>query len=522
MSVQLQTLKDARAPKLILLSENRFSFTLPDFLQNSVAKHPQKNLIEFRNRRLTYEEVESASDRFAKYLQDSGVVKGDRIAIKLENSPEFILSWFGAAKLGAILVPINYQYKEAETDQILEHCSPKIVLTEKGLFSSVAGNESKVIFMNEDSMKGMTSGSGAYEKNALEPSDPLVIIYTSGTTGRPKGVVQSHRTYVLTGLAFPFWLGLNGEDRILACLPLSHINAQAYSTMGAIGIGATLILQEKFSLSNFWDLARENRATEFNSVGAMLMLMYKHSEQPRSDHSIKIAYSAPALSEEIRAELERRFDLKVVFGYGLSESTFGFIEPLEGPRKLGSMGKIRSYPGFPNRSMIADESDGELPTGDTGQILVQNAAIMNGYYRDEERTRETLRNGFLHTGDLAYVDADGFYFFVDRSTDVIRRGGENISSSEVEAVILSHPEVMECAVVGVPAELSDDELVAFVVAKAGIQVSQDEIRNWCGDRLARFKIPNKIFLEESLPKGATFRTNKKELKRIAKERLEVP
>ena len=240
------------------------------------------------------------------------------------------------------------------------------------------------------------------------------------------------------------------------------------------GAGATLILQEKFSLSTFWDQARENEATEFNSIGAMLMLMYKHSLEPRSDHLVKIAYSAPALPEAIRGEIERRFHLKVVFGYGLSESTFGFIEPMDGPRKPGSMGKIRSYPGFPNKAIVADEEDQELPTGSKGQILLQNAAVMNGYYRDDQRTSETLRNGFLHTGDLGYVDADGYYFFVDRSSDVIRRKGENISSSEIESVILSHPEVTECAVLGVPSELSDDEIVAFVVAKTGSNISGDD------------------------------------------------
>jgi carnitine-CoA ligase len=497
------------------LPENRFIFTLPDFLQNSAKKHPQKNLIEFDSRTLTYEEVDSASDRFAKYLQDSGIIKGDRIAIKLENSPEYILSWFGAAKLGAILVPINVQYKETETNQIIDHCSPKIVLTGKNLFSSSV----PAVSVDEDSMRAMASGSSFYEKNNLVPSDPLMIIYTSGTTGKPKGVVQSHRTYVLTGLAFPRWLGLSSEDRLLTCLPLSHINAQAYSTMGAVGAGATLILQEKFSLSTFWDQARENKATEFNSVGAMLVLMYKHSLKPRSDHSVKIAYSAPALPVEIRGEIEQRFHLKVVFGYGLSESTFGFIEPVDGPRRPGSMGKIRSFPGFTNAAIIADEDDRELPTGSTGQILLQNAAVMNGYYRDDQRTRETLRNGFLHTGDQGFVDADGYYFFVDRSSDIIRRKGENISSSEIESVILSHPEVTECAVLGVSSELSDDEIVAFVVAKPASHISGDEIKEWCDERLARFKIPGKVFLEESLPKGATFRTNKKELRKLALERL---
>jgi carnitine-CoA ligase len=496
----------------VTLTENRLDLTLPGFLSDTVRKHPQKNFIEFENRALTYQEVDSLSDQFAKFLKESGVTKGDRVAVKLANSPEFIVAWFASAKLGAVTVPINYQYKESETNQILGHCLPKIVLSTKDLFSTSPPPESRVVWMDEDSMEGMTKGGASYESPKLDPSDPLVIIYTSGTTGSPKGVVQSHSTFVITGLSFPMWLGLTDEDRLLTCLPLSHINAQAYSTMGVIGSGATLILQQKFSLSSFWDKVRDSRATEFNAVGAMLMLMYKHTTQPRRDHYVRIAYSAPSLPEEIRNEIERRFNLRVVFGYALSESTFGFIEPISGVRKQGSMGKIRSHPQFPNRAIIADTDDAEVPIGTTGQILLQNAAVMNGYYRDGKRTAETMKNGFLHTGDLAYRDSDGYFFFVDRSSDVVRSKGENISSSEIESVIISNPEVTECAIVGMPSELSDDDIIAFVVVKSGSGINENEIKQWCRERLASFKVPAKILFKESLPKGPTFRTDKKQLK----------
>jgi carnitine-CoA ligase len=495
--------------------DKRFTLTLPDFLTDSVKRLPQKNLIEFQNRALTYEEVGTLSDRFAKFLQDVGVTKGDRVAIKLANSPEFVIAWFAIAKLGAITVPINCQYREAETSQILEHCLPKVVLSSKDLFSSSDLKGSTVVWLDEDSLKEKASGSSKYVGDSLLPSDPLVIIYTSGTTGTSKGVIQSHRTYVLTGLSFPRWLGLTSQDRLLTSLPLSHINAQAYSMMGTIGAGATLILQEKFSLGGFWDQANEKGATEFNAVGAMLMLMYKYSTQTRKDHSVRIVYSAPSLPEEIRGEIERRFNLKVVFGYGLSESTFGFIEPIDGPRKQGSMGKIRSHPEFPNRAIIADGDDREQPVGATGQILLQNAAVMNGYYRDEDRTAKALSNGFLHTSDMGYMDSDGYFYFVDRNSDVIRRRGENISSSEVESVITSHPEIIECAVIGVPSKLSDEEVIVFVVARRGSVLGEDDIKRWCKERLAPFKVPARIFFKDSLPKSATFRANKEQLKRDA-------
>ncbi len=505
-----------------MFMESSLAFTLPDFLADSAKRHPQKNFIEFENRALTYGEVDSISDRFAKFLQELNVGKGDRVAIKLANSPEFIVAWFASAKLGALTVPINYQYKEAETSQILNHCLPKVLLSHKDLLSSSIPAETTVVWLDEDSLKEKVRGGSRYNiENTLLPSDPLVIIYTSGTTGTPKGVVQSHRTYVLTGLSFPRWLGLTSEDRLLTCLPLSHINAQAYSTMGAIGADATLILQERFSLGSFWDQARDKGATEFNAVGAMLMLMYKHSTQSRRDHNVRIAYSAPSLPGEIRNEIERRFNLKVVFGYGLSESTFGFIEPVDGPRKDSSMGKIRSYPQFPNRAIIANDDDQELPVRTTGQILLQNAALMNGYYLDDKKTAQALRNGFLHTGDLAYMDSEGYFYFVDRNSEIVRSKGENISSSEIESLITSHLEVTECAVVGVPSELSDEDVVAFVVPRRGSTINEDDIKRWCKERLAPFKVPARVLFTDSLPKSATFRTNKQQLKREAIASLSV-
>lgn len=498
----------------MLLTEDLRDLTLPEFLHNSAKLQSGKIFLEMHDRTFSYEDIDSLSNRFAKFLRDIEVRKSDRVAIKLVNSPEFIVAWFACAKLGAITVPINYQYEESETKQILDHCSPKVILSSKELLSSSSvSKDATLVWLNEDKLRETTRGSSNYTKVDLLPSDPLVIIYTSGTTGSPKGVVQSHRTFVITGLSIPIWLGLKSEDRLLTCLPLSHINAQAYSTMGAIGAGSTLILLEKFRLGDFWDQVREKNVTEFNAVGAMLMLLYKHSTTPQKNHNVRLVYSAPALPEDVRDELERRFNLRIMFGYGLSESTFGFIEPLNGPRKPGSMGKVRSHPLFPNVAIIGDEDDREVPAGKAGQILLQNAAVMNGYYRDIDRTEKALRNGFLHTGDLAYEDPEGYFFFIDRNSEIIRRRGENISSAEIELVILSNPEVGECAVIGVPSELSDEEIVAFVVPKDGSVIFESDIKLWCRDRLAQFKIPAKVILKDSVPKTATFRINKQQLKK---------
>jgi crotonobetaine/carnitine-CoA ligase len=499
--------------------------SVPDLLRKAAELKGSRAFLYYRGQALSYAALEQRSNRIANALREMGIERGDRVALLLPNCPEFLLAWFGILKAGAIAVPLNVQLRPPEQLRLLRHCGAKALFlsshhAQVGELAQGACPGLRHLIYSDAKGPGPTLEELASEHEALPPpislapDDDACIIYTSGTTGRPKGVLLSHRTYVLTGQAFPYWLGLTEQDRLYTCLPLYHINAQAYTIMGALSIGASVVLSERFSASRFWQELASSGATQFNFIGAMLIILAKRppGEEERL-HRVRIAYGVPAFDERLRRELEARFGFRIVFGYGLTESTFGFIEPLGEPRRPMSIGKPRQHPeGRINEAKIVDEQGNELPPGRIGEILLRNPAVMKGYYRDPELTREVLRDGWLHTGDLGYRDEDGFFYFVDRKKDIIRRRGENISSQEVELVLAQHPKVLQCAVVPVPSELTDEEVKAYIVPLPGQELDPLELFKWCEERLAAFKVPRFIEIRESLPMTPTGRIAKHLLK----------
>ena len=429
----------------------------------------------------------------------------------LPNSAALVLAWFGLARLGAIILPIKTGYTGAEVGYLLGHAEPSVVLAASRYLAAIRSSWSGPLVSLEPGAEGKTSwpellASPAAEFPPVGEEAPAVLLYTSGSTGTPKGVLQSHRTFVLTGEAFPWWLGLTSQDRLLTPLPLFHINAQAYSTMGAIGAGATLILLDGFSASRFWEQARASGATQINALGAVLTILLKQPRTPAErDHRVRLIYAAPALPAEPHQAVEERFGVRLVVGYALSEGTFGTITPLGTPFPLGSMGLPRHHPdpAIRNDVRILRDDGREAAIGEVGEIVMRGPAVMLGYYRDPEATRDALRDGWLFTGDLAFRDEQGFYTFVDRKKDLIRRRGENVSSVEVEQVILLHPKVLEAAVVPVPSELTDEEVKAYVVPRPGSALTPEEISAWCAWRLAAFKVPGIVEVVAELPRTPT-------------------
>jgi carnitine-CoA ligase len=484
-----------------------------DLLETAVARGPNRPLLLFDDRQYSYADFNRACNRTANGLSRRGIRAGDRVAMMLENSPGFLFCWMGLAKLGAIAVPINPAFKPPEALQLLRHSQAIMAVGEAESWGVLDG-------VQQDCPELRTLASpdelAAGEPDDLGPTsvaddDVAVFIYTSGTTGAPKAVMQTHRTYVLTGEAFPWWLGLTGDDRLLTSLPLFHINAQAYSFMGTLGAGASLALLPRFSASRFWDQTRRYRATEFNAIGAIVSILMKQPPRPDdSDNPVKLCYTALALNEAEHRAFEHRFGLELMIGYGLSESTFGTITPRGEPFPFGTMGRARQHPrlGRINEARVVDEHGRDAPTGEVGELLLRNPATMRGYFKDDERTAEALRDGWLHTGDAVRQDNDAYLYFVDRRKDVIRRRGENISSTEVEAAILTHEAVLECAVVPVPSDLGEDEVKAYVALKRGSRLTAEELAAWCSERLADFKVPSQIEFRPSLPKTPTERIAK--------------
>jgi len=346
----------------------------------------------------------------------------------------------------------------------------------------------------------------------IDPRDPVVLIPTSGTTGRSKLVTQTHQGYTLAGEGFPAWVGLTPEDRLITALPIFHINAPAYSLLGSMAIGASVVLLERFSPSRFLDAARQHGATEFNMIGAMLeMLMRQPERDDDADNPLRVCYTGPTPPRERQLEIERRFGIEVVCGYGLSESTYGTFWP-RGQRPYETLGTARQHPtlGHINDARVMADG-GEVPFGEIGELELRNPAIMLGYYGMPEETAEVLVDGWLRTGDLVRRNDDETFTFVSRKKEVIRRRGENLAPSEVEEALVQYPDVLEAAVIAVPADLGEDEVKAFVITKPDSELDLDALRAALGSRLSRFKLPRFVEVVDELPRTPTGRVAKHRL-----------
>jgi len=345
---------------------------------------------------------------------------------------------------------------------------------------------------------------------AAQPDDIAVLIPTSGTTGRSKLVIQTHRAYVMAAEGFPFWMQLTADDRMMTSLPLFHINAPAYSVLGSLACGAGLVLLPRFSGSGFLDSARRHGATEFNAIGAMLEILMRQPERDDdADNPLRLCYTGPAPDEQRHLSIERRFGITVVCGYAMSESPYGLVWP-HGRRPFGSLGTLRQHPtlGVVNEARVVDDAGNDVPDDAPGELLLRNPAVTPGYWQMPEVTAETISAaGWLHTGDLVVRDPGGVYTFIARKKEVLRRRGENVSPLEIEAAIASHPDVLECAVVAVSSELTEDDIKAFVVGTADLP----RLREWTAAQVAPFKVPRYWQLIDALPRTATARVAKHQL-----------
>jgi len=339
------------------------------------------------------------------------------------------------------------------------------------------------------------------------------LIPTSGSTGRSKLVIQTHRAYAMAGEGFPYWMDLSADDRLMTSLPLFHINATAYSTMGSLACGAGLVLLQRFSASAFIECARRHRATEFNAIGAMLEILMRQPPQPDdADTVLRLVYTGPAPTRVRQEEMEARFGFRIVCGYAMSETPYGLIWP-RGQRPYGTLGALRQHPtlGTVNSGRVVDDDGREVAAGEVGELLLRNPVITPGYWQMPKETAATVVDGWLHTGDLVTAGSDGCFTFVARKKEVLRRRGQNLSPAEVEEAILAHPDVWECAVVGVASDLSEEDIKAFVVPAPGRAPDLPSLREFAAARLSTFKVPRFWEAVDALPRTAT--------SRVAKHRL---
>jgi crotonobetaine/carnitine-CoA ligase len=476
--------------------------TVPQLLVDAAGRDPDGGWLHSDDAELTFAEAAAAVGGRAVMLGEHGVARGDRVLLTARTTPAYLLTWLAITSMGAIVVSTNPASTRAELAGLIRQTRPRAIVTDTELGALI--EHPSVLDVDE-----LAGPPADVPGGAVKPDDLAALIPTSGTTGRSKLVMQTHRAYAMAGEGFPFWMQLNAGDRLMTSLPLFHINAPAYSVLGSLACGAGLVLLPRFSASGFLDAARRHGATEFNAIGAMLEILMRRPERPDdADNPLRLCYTGPAPERGRHLEIERRFGLRIVCGYAMSETPYGLIWP-RGSRMYGTLGTVRQHPtmGVVNEARVVDDAGRDLGPGETGELLLRNPAVTPGYWQMPDETAAAITSDrWLRTGDLVIRDANGVYTFVARAKEVLRRRGENLSPLEVEDAIQAHPSVVECAVVGVASELSEEEIKAFVVTSGPADF--DALREWTAHRLTAFKVPRYWQQLDALPRTPTQRVAK--------------
>ena len=469
-------------------------------LARNVAERGAHPFILHAGRRVSYAELDRLTNRAAHALRGLGVAPGDRVTLALGNSVEYLVAAFGILKAGAVLNPVNPGLGARELGYILAHAEPRVGVCDSPGMTAACRVVTRAAL---DAL--VTASPDTAPDVQIGPGDPSTLLYTSGTTGNPKGVVFNHGSMGIGGRHFIEALGLTGDDVILAVTPLFHGNAWG-AVQTALHAGGTVAFPTAFHVSEFWPLVHETRATVLYTLGTVLaMLLTRAPSEAERTSPLRVILGLG--SAPIRDDVIRRFGVRhVAECFGSTDAGVVTITPLGAAWRPGSCGP--PVPGVELR--VLDDEGRPLRPRETGEIAVRSPARMAAYFRDPEQTALALRDGWFLTGDLGWLDEDGWLHFVDRKRDVIRRGGENVSSVLIEKTLREHPRVAEAAVIGVPDPVLGQEIKAFVVASG--PVTEDELRNFAAARLAKFQVPRLWEFRESLPKTPTQRVEKYKLR----------
>jgi carnitine-CoA ligase len=474
--------------------------TIPGLLLRAAERDPDGVWLLTDDGTLTFAAAAGEVARVAERLADGGVTRGDLVVLTARNTTPYLLCWLALTSMGAVAVATNPESTDAELAGLVDQVRPRHVVADADV---------------DMFARGWADGrpGGIRVDFDVAPDDLATLIPTSGTTGKSKLVMQTHRAYAWAGEGFPYWMELSSSDRLMTSLPLFHVNAPAYSVMGSLACGAGLVLLPRFSASGFLDAARRHGATEFNAIGAMLEILMRQPVRPDDAESdLRLCYTGPSPERGWQEAFEARFGLRVVCGYAMSESPYGLVWP-HGTRPFGTLGTPRQHPrlGTVNEVRVVDAAGAQVGVDETGELLLRNPVVTPGYWEMPEQTAETIVDGWLHSGDLVTRNADGTLTFVARQKEVLRRRGENLSPAEVEEAVAAHPDVLECAVVGVPSDLTEEEIKAYVVAVPGRGLDFPALRTWTAQRVSAFKVPRFWQALDALPRTPTARVAKHRL-----------
>lgn len=463
------------------------------------------------NRTLSYLEVEHRAAAFAEQLADRGVGAGDVLAIMLPNSLELLIGILAAWRVGAAATPVNPTFTSRELDYQLADSGAKLIL-------ALPGTVTEIDLITPEQMRANP------ERPVISPEIPLdqlaLLVYTSGSTGQPKGVMLDHANAKAMTSQMVVAFALDANDHALLVLPLFHVNSIMVSFLSPISVGGRTTVLERFQPETFIAAVERFRPTYFSAVPAIYARLAELPEDTHFDtSSLRFAVCGAApVSKELLELVEQRFKISLVEGYGLTEGTCASAcNPVDGVRKAGTVGPALA--GQRVRILAANGTD--AAPGERGEVLISGPTVMRGYLGRPEATAETIRDGWLHTGDVGILDEDGYLSIVDRIKDMIIRGGENIYPKEIEGVLAEHPAVLEAAVVGAPHALLGEVPVASVVLMPGTQATEDELIDLCRAGLAKIKVPARITFLQDLPRNPVGKVDKPRMRREAKP-VDIP
>lgn len=503
--------------------------TIVQLLKDRAAAEGDRPFLHFEGNQISYRELDLLTNRVGNGLAALGVAKGDTVCLMLPNCLEFVYSWLGLAKVGAVEVPVNTAHKGDMLSYLINDSDAKVLIIDaryldriKLIEDELPHLETLVIWAEEPhapvdfkrlrciSYNELYSSDAELEDINLTAKDEFCILYTSGTTGPSKGVVMPHRYVIHTCFSNAAQLGYTREEVLYTCLPLFHGNAQILAVLPALVVSGQVHLYRRFSAGRFWEEINNCGATVTNLPGSVISILLKQPPSAKDRaHTLKKVFTAGTPKAALE-QFEERFGITIYEGYGSTECGMILMNTVE-DRRPGSIGK----PTDGYRVAVFDDDDNALPAGSKGELVTRPEkpfCMMKWYYKMPDKTMEACRNLWFHTGDYAYYDEDGYYYFVDRKKDVIRRRGENISSFEVERAVNSHPKVLESAALAIPDPLGEYEVKVVAVPRPETELGYEELIAFCQERMADFMVPRYLEFKSALPKTPTDRVEKYKLR----------
>jgi len=460
---------------------------------------------------LSYGQLQEDSIRFGKYLAKMGLKKGDKISFMLANGYQANKIFLGSMYAGFVVAPLNLQVQPSQLIYVLEHSDTQVVFYSEDhkerLMEAVSQVDREILLIEIDNSAENIIPEGEdlelFSLPEISEEDEALLLYTSGTTGVPKGVILSHKNMVAGGEYTSLAHELTPDDRALCSLPLYHINGEVVTSVTPLVSGGSVLMPNKFSTTSFWEYISEYGCTWFSVVPTMISYLCSATDLEGKDFQldqVRFGRSASsALPPSLHKTFEEKFGISIVETMGLTETAAPvFSNPIDPKRrKYGSPG-----PAVGNTAKIINEKGEELPRGEQGEIMIKGDNVMKEYYKAPDITAETIEpDGWLHTGDLGYMDEDGFVFVTGRIKELIIKGGENIAPKEIDEALYQHPEVLDAAAVGIPDDTYGEEILAGVTLQPGSNINEQELLDHCLELLGKFKTPKIIKIMDELPKG---------------------